>query len=118
MIMLINNKGYRFTVDTVTWFAAPCGDREDDYAALRNHCLAPHKVRLDNDMIHTVKRITRNGNTSVSYMRHIYGGMPWDKAFDGQLCHATGYEFSMADDNGDWWNEYYDDTVNRYYYGR
>lgn len=113
MIILINDKGYRFTVDTATWFAAPCED-EDDYAALRNHCLAPHKVRLDNDMIHTVKRITRNGNTSVSYMRHIYGGMPWDHEFNNHLCHATGYEFSMDDDNGDWWNEY----VNRYYCGR
>lgn len=117
MIMLINDKGYRFTVNTTNWIASPVADSEDDFAALRNHCLAPRKVQLDSDMIRTVKRITQNGNVPVSYMRHVHGGMPWDKAFDGQLCHATGYEFCMANLPEDWWNEYIDGN-GEYYYRR
>ena len=73
MIMLVNINNNRFTVDTTTWCAAPVGDGEDDYEALRNHCVAPHKVRLDSDMIRTVKRITKNGNAEVYYMRDIDG---------------------------------------------
>lgn len=30
--------------------------------------------------------------------------MPFDKRFDGELCHATGY--AVKDEYGDWWNEY------------
>lgn len=118
MIMLVNINNNRFTVNTATWCAAPVGDDEDDYEALRSHCLASRKVQLDEDMVRTVKRITKNRNVPVSYMRDIRGGMPWDHAFDGRLCHATGYEVSMADDNGTWWNEYYDSTNDTYYYGR
>jgi hypothetical protein len=30
--------------------------------------------------------------------------MPFDMSFDGELCHATGYE--VKDEYGFWWNEY------------
>lgn len=29
--------------------------------------------------------------------------MPFDKEFDGKLCHATGDEVLI---DGEWWNEY------------
>ena len=29
--------------------------------------------------------------------------MPMDKEFNGELCHATGYEWF---DGKEWWNEY------------
>lgn len=32
--------------------------------------------------------------------------MPFDKSFDGEFCHATGYK--VKDEYGFWWNEYVD----------
>lgn len=38
--------------------------------------------------------------------------MPFDMAFNNELCHATGYEVF---DGCEWWNEYEDSDGNLYY---
>ena len=40
--------------------------------------------------------------------------MPMDKEFNGELCHATGYEWF---DGKEWWNEY-EDADGNLHYGR
>lgn len=40
--------------------------------------------------------------------------MPFDKRFDNELCHATGYEVNI---DNEWWNEYID-SEGEYHYGR
>jgi len=40
--------------------------------------------------------------------------MPFDKRFDNELCHATGYEVLI---DGEWWDEYVDGE-GEYHYGR
>lgn len=42
--------------------------------------------------------------------------MPYDKAFGGELCHATGYEV-YDEDTKEWWNEYVD-SEGDFHYGR
>lgn len=41
--------------------------------------------------------------------------MPFDKNFDGELCHATGD--AVKDEYGKWWNEYTTQD-GEYCYGR
>lgn len=41
--------------------------------------------------------------------------MPYDHTFDGELCHATGFE--VLDKNGDWWYEY-ENSDGELFYGR
>jgi hypothetical protein len=45
--------------------------------------------------------------------------MPYDKVFDGENCHATGYLVCLGDQNnpGDWWVEYVD-SKGALHYGR
>lgn len=52
-------------------------------------------------------------------MRRKLKDMPYDKTFNNESCHATGYEVCMCDTNnpGDWWVEYIDQKGN-YHYGR
>jgi hypothetical protein len=40
--------------------------------------------------------------------------MPFDHEFNGELCHATGYEVFL---HGEWWNEY-EDSEGELHYGR
>lgn len=41
--------------------------------------------------------------------------IPFDKRFDNELCHATGYEVRLAWDTDNWWNEYVDRDGNLHY---
>lgn len=43
--------------------------------------------------------------------------MPFDMLFNGELCHATGYEvcFDNPDNPEDWWYEFIDSDGNLYY---
>jgi hypothetical protein len=47
--------------------------------------------------------------------------MPFDKSFNNELCHATGYEVCFNNHNpndiANWWNEY-EDSEGNLYYGR
>lgn len=45
--------------------------------------------------------------------------MAYDKTFDGENCHATGYEVCLGNINnpGDWWVEYID-SKGALHYGR
>lgn len=44
--------------------------------------------------------------------------MPYDKMFDGEMCHATGYEVHFTGDpDWEWWNEY-EDAEGHSLYGR
>ena len=46
--------------------------------------------------------------------------MPFDKEFDGELCHATGEEVLLDLGNGypaEWWDEF-EDSEGNLHYGR
>ena len=45
--------------------------------------------------------------------------MPFDKEFDGELCHATGFEVCEGnpENPADWWNEY-EDSLGELHLGR
>lgn len=55
----------------------------------------------------------------VDTMRRRLEEMPFDKMFDGEFCHATGYEVCLGDpDNlADWWEEF-EDSEGNLHYGR
>lgn len=59
------------------------------------------------------KQIKRTTNWEVE--RKQLEEMPFDKRFDGELCHATGD--TVKDEYGDWWNEYLS-SEGVYCYGR
>lgn len=52
-------------------------------------------------------------------MRRELEIMPFDHEFNGELCHATGYEVCKGDPKNpaDWWNEY-EDREGNLHYGR
>ena len=52
-------------------------------------------------------------------MRRELPEMPFDKRFDGELCHATGFEECHGDPKNpaDCWNEY-EDSQGNIHYGR
>ena len=45
-------------------------------------------------------KITTNWETERKELEE----MPFDKMFNEELCHATGY--TVKDEYGEWWNEY------------
>jgi hypothetical protein len=57
------------------------------------------------------RRIKKMYNMEVE--RRKLEEMPYDMRFDGELCHATGYE--VRDEYGFWWNEYINSEGELYY---
>ena len=48
-------------------------------------------------------------NMNIRYYERELKEMPFDKDFDGELCHATGRELCFSgspEDSANWWNEY------------
>lgn len=61
--------------------------------------------------------LTRNeGGITMTIINDVrkLNTMPFDKVFDGENCHATGFEIF---DGKEWWNEY-ESTDGTLYYGR
>ncbi len=55
----------------------------------------------------------------IEMKRRKLNEMAYDKTFDGENCHATGYEVCLGNINnpGDWWVEYID-SKGALHYGR
>lgn len=60
----------------------------------------------------------RNKGEIKMKTRKLYDKI-YDKTFDGENCHATGYLVCLGDENnpGDWWVEYID-AKGGLHYGR
>jgi cysteinyl-tRNA synthetase len=68
----------------------------DDFLTLEIVNEYERRERKENKQVKTV--------TSWEVERKESTEMPFDKSFDGELCHATGYV--VKDEYGEWWNEY------------
>lgn len=53
---------------------------------------------------------TGNEELCIRFLEEI----PFDKEFNGELCHSTGFEFF---DGKEWWNEY-EVSSGELHYGR
>ncbi len=54
----------------------------------------------------------KKNKSHVRLLDSWFDNLPMDKEFNGELCHATGYEWY---DGKEWWNEYEDSDGNLHY---